>query len=95
MQACYHATSQHRPISMPNRDTSNANASKRSKTESSDAGATNGTTMDATDLAGRVQNVPLQIRISKEEARRIKVAAAERDQTISQFLLSCFRAYLK
>ncbi len=41
------------------------------------------------------ENVPLQIRIPKLEARRIKVAAAERDQTISQFLLTCVNAYLK
>lgn len=82
-------------MSMPNSDTSNSSTSKRSKTAPLDAGATKGQTVEATDLAERGQNVPLQIRIPKQEARRIKVAAAERDQTISQFLLNCFRAYLK
>jgi len=51
--------------------------------------------VDAKPLLARTENVPLQIRIPKHEARRIKVAAAERDQSISQFLLSCFHAYKK
>jgi hypothetical protein len=43
----------------------------------------------------KVEQVPLQVRIPKEAARAIKVAAAERDQTISDFMLACFHAYMK
>jgi hypothetical protein len=39
--------------------------------------------------------VPLQVRLPRAEARAIKVAAAERDQTISDFMLACFHAYMK
>lgn len=39
--------------------------------------------------------VPLQVRIPRDDARAIKVAAASRDQTISEFMLSCFHAYMK
>lgn len=38
---------------------------------------------------------PLQIRIPREEARAIKIAAAERDMTMSDFMLACFHAYMK
>lgn len=41
------------------------------------------------------ENVPLQIRIPKEEARSIKVEAAKNDQSISDFMLSCFHAFMK
>lgn len=40
-------------------------------------------------------HVPLQVRIPKDAARAIKIAAAERDQTISEFMLACFHAYMK
>ena len=43
----------------------------------------------------KAEQVPLQVRIPREDARAIKVAAAERDQTISDFMLSCFHAYMK
>lgn len=43
----------------------------------------------------KVEQVPLQIRIPKDEARAIKIAAAERDQTISEFMLACFHASMK
>ena len=39
--------------------------------------------------------VPLQVRIPKDEARAIKIAAAEAEQTISDFMLACFHAYMK
>ena len=39
--------------------------------------------------------VPLQVRIPKEEARAIKIAAAEHELTISDFMLACFHAYMK
>lgn len=41
------------------------------------------------------ENVPLQIRIPKEVARAIKVEAAKNDQSISEFMLSCFHAFMK
>jgi hypothetical protein len=43
----------------------------------------------------KIEQVPLQVRIPKDAARAIKVAAAERDQTISDFMLACFHAYMK
>lgn len=43
----------------------------------------------------KVEQVPLQIRIPRADARAIKIAAAERDQTISEFMLSCFHASMK
>jgi hypothetical protein len=42
-----------------------------------------------------VQTMPLQIRLPREEVRAIKVAAAESEQTISDFMLACFHAYMK
>jgi hypothetical protein len=39
--------------------------------------------------------VPLQVRIPRSEARAIKIAAAERDQTISEFMLACFHAHIR
>jgi hypothetical protein len=38
---------------------------------------------------------PLQIRLPRKEVKSIKVAAAESEQTISEFLLSCFHAYMQ
>lgn len=49
----------------------------------------------ATPLKLKVEHVPLQMRIPKEESRAIKVAAAERDMTISDFMLACFHAHMK
>jgi hypothetical protein len=37
----------------------------------------------------------LQIRVPKAEARAIRVAAAEADQTISDFLLACFHGHMQ
>ena len=42
-----------------------------------------------------VDQVPLQVRLPRDEVRAIKVAAAERDMTISDFMLACFHAYMK
>lgn len=39
--------------------------------------------------------MPLQVRIPRAEVRAIKVAAAEREQTVSVFMLACFHAYMK
>lgn len=46
-------------------------------------------------LPAAVPQVPLQVRIPKDVARAIKIAAAEREQTISDFMLACFHAYMK
>ena len=41
------------------------------------------------------EQVPLQVRIPRDEARAIKIAAAQNDQTISDFMLACFHAHMK
>lgn len=43
----------------------------------------------------KLDHVPLQIRLPRDQARAIRVAAAERDQTISEFMLACFHASMK
>ena len=40
----------------------------------------------------KAPQVPLQIRIPAEDAKAIKRAALEADQTISEFMLACFHA---
>lgn len=49
----------------------------------------------ATVCEPKAVQVPLQVRIPKDEARAIKIAAAEAEQTISEFMLACFHAYMK
>jgi hypothetical protein len=39
--------------------------------------------------------MPLQVRLPREEVRKIKIAAAEREQTVSDFMLACFHAYMQ
>ena len=39
--------------------------------------------------------MPLQLRLPRDEVRRIKIAAAEREQTISQFMLACVHASMQ
>jgi len=43
----------------------------------------------------KVAQVPLQIRIGAADAKAIKRAALEADQTISDFMLTCFHASMK
>ena len=45
--------------------------------------------------APKMDQMPLQVRLPRQEVRAIKVAAAEREQTISEFMLACFHAYMK
>jgi hypothetical protein len=45
--------------------------------------------------AQKVAQIPLQIRLPRTEVRAIKIAAAEREQTISDFMLTCFHAFMK
>jgi hypothetical protein len=48
-----------------------------------------------TKAAPSEKTMPLQIRLPRPEVRAIKVAAAESEQTISDFLLSCFHTYMQ
>lgn len=41
------------------------------------------------------EQVPLQLRIPREAARAIKIAAAEREMTISDFMLMCFVTHIQ
>jgi len=43
----------------------------------------------------KAPQVPLQIRIGANDAKAIKRAALEADQTISEFMLACFHASMK
>jgi hypothetical protein len=45
--------------------------------------------------APKPPQVPLQIRIGATDAKAIKRAALEADQTISDFMIACFHAYMK
>ena len=38
---------------------------------------------------------PLQIRIPHSQVKAIKMAALESEQTVSDFMLTCFHAYMK
>jgi hypothetical protein len=46
-------------------------------------------------VASPAKPAPLQIRIPPAELKAIKRAALEADQTISDFMLACFHAYMK
>ena len=50
---------------------------------------------EKSEPAPKAKQVPLQIRLPRDEVRAIKVAAAEHEQTISEFMLACFHAYMK
>ena len=45
--------------------------------------------------APKPDQLPLQVRLPRPEVRAIKIAAAEREQTVSDFMLACFHAYMK
>ena len=45
--------------------------------------------------ARKAAQMPLQVRLPREEVRAIKIAAAEREQTVSDFMLACFHAYMQ
>lgn len=44
--------------------------------------------------AEKVNHVPFQIRVPAELARAVKIAAAERDQSISAYVVECLHAYM-
>ncbi|MNW21732.1 hypothetical protein D3C71_2228100 [compost metagenome] len=43
----------------------------------------------------KADQVPLQVRLPRDEVRAIKIAAAEREQTISEFMRACVHAFMK
>lgn len=43
----------------------------------------------------KVETIPLQIRLPRADVRAIKIAAAQEEQTISDFMLACFHARAK
>ncbi len=43
----------------------------------------------------KAENMPLQVRLPRDQVKAIKIAAAEREQSISEFMLACFHAYMK
>ncbi len=45
--------------------------------------------------APKAEPMPLQVRWPREAVREVKVAAAQREQTVSDFMLACFHAYMK
>ena len=47
------------------------------------------------DPPSKAEVMPLQVRLPRQEVKAIKVAAAEREQTVSNFMLACFHAYMK
>lgn len=61
--------------------------------------ATSARSQEPTAAPGRppktVQMMPLQLRLPRAEVRAIKIAAAEREQTLSDFMLACFHSYIK
>ena len=45
--------------------------------------------------AQKPKPIPLQLRLPREEVKAIKIAAAEHEQTLSDFMLACFHVYMK
>ena len=45
--------------------------------------------------APKVDHMPLQVRLPRDQVKAIKIAAAEREQNISEFMLACFHAFMK
>jgi hypothetical protein len=43
----------------------------------------------------KVEHQPLQVRLPVDQVVAIKVAAAQRRQSISDFMLTCFHAFMK
>lgn len=41
------------------------------------------------------EQLPLQVRLPRREVKAIKIAAAEHEQTVSDFMLACFHAYMR
>jgi len=45
--------------------------------------------------AAKAEQMPLQVRWPRPVVRAIKIAAAEREQTVSDFMLACFHAFME
>jgi hypothetical protein len=45
--------------------------------------------------AGKADQMPLQVRLPRQEVKAIKIAAAQSEQSISDFMLACFHAFMK
>jgi hypothetical protein len=45
--------------------------------------------------APKPDRIPLQLRLPRDKVRAIKIAAAQREQTLSDFMLACFHAFLE
>jgi hypothetical protein len=43
----------------------------------------------------KTDQIPLQLRLPREEVRAIKIAAAQCEQTLSAFMLACFHAFME
>ena len=43
----------------------------------------------------KVKHIPLQLRIPRTEAKKIKMAAVDAEKTISDFMLECFHACMQ
>lgn len=43
----------------------------------------------------KADQIPLQVRLPRDQVRAIKIAAAERELTISEFMLACLHAFMK
>jgi len=43
----------------------------------------------------KADQMPLQVRLPRHEVRAIKIAAAQSEQSISDFMLACFHAFMK
>jgi hypothetical protein len=57
--------------------------------------ATSPRTPTRTKMLTTEKPVPLQVRWPREEVKAIKVAAALSEKTVSDFMLTCFHAYMK
>ena len=43
----------------------------------------------------KVEQMPLQVRLPRHEVKAIKIAAAEAEQSLSEFMLACFHAFMR
>lgn len=57
--------------------------------------ATTARSASSSPRARKVAQIPLQVRLPREEVRAIKIAAAEAEQTVSDFMLACVHAYMQ
>jgi len=51
--------------------------------------------VNARKPAEKADQMPLQVRLPRQEVKAIKIAAAQSEQSISEFMLACFHAFMK